>query len=243
MKIYGQSDIGLKREMNQDSIYYVTNENNESLAIVCDGIGGGKAGDVASQLGVEYFKNSFLTKGVLSNDNLIRSWINNTIVEANDLIFAQSTSSRSKRGMGTTLAGVLITPKSTFVFHLGDSRVYGLYDTFISLTEDHNLAADLVKAGELEASEAMYHPKGSMLTNALGIWGDVKVDINKIKDNYRALLICSDGLHGYVSHEYIERVIRSNEATEKKVKDLIDASNLAGGYDNVSVIICNKEED
>ena len=122
--------------------------------------------------------------------------------------------------------------------------VYGLYaDDFLALTEDHSYIADMLKRGELSEEEAAVHPNRNMLTNALGIWDSVRIDINKIKNDYKALLICSDGLHGYVSEAIIREILESKRSVEDKVRMLIDKALLAGGYDNVSVIIVEQAGD
>ena len=243
MKIYGESETGLIREQNQDTYYYNTNAKGESFIIVCDGIGGGNAGDVASLLAKQSLEQSFFDKEIYKTDKENKDWIKTAIAKANDLIFTKSTSSCDYKGMGTTVAGVLVTKKSTFIFHCGDSRVYALYDELIALSEDHNFASELVHTGEVSASEASRHPRGGMLTKALGIWNSVIPTINKIKKDYRLLLICSDGLHGFVSASIISNILEQNCSIEDKVSELIAASIKTGGFDNVSVILAEKEED
>ncbi|MDQ0361898.1 protein phosphatase 2C domain-containing protein [Breznakia pachnodae] len=243
MKIYGKSETGLIRKQNQDTYYYNTNDSGESFIIVCDGIGGGNAGDVASLLAKESLEQSFLDKKVYKSDKENNVWIKDAIAKANDLIFTQSTSSLDYKGMGTTVAGVLITKKSTFIFHCGDSRVYAIYDELIALTEDHNFASELVHSGEVSASEASRHPRGGMLTKALGIWNKVVPTINKIKKDYKLLLVCSDGLHGFVSSSIISNILEQNCSIEDKVNELIEASIKTGGFDNVSVVVAEKEDN
>ena len=116
------------------------------------------------------------------------------------------------------------------------------YD-FLALTEDHSYIADMLKRGELSEEEAAIHPNRNMHTNALGIWDSVRFDINKIKNDYKALLICSDGLHGYVSETIIREILESTRSVEDKVRLLIDKALLAGGYDNVSVSIVEQDGD
>ncbi len=242
MIVYGLSDVGLKRKSNQDSIYYGQNSCGEYLAIVCDGIGGGKAGDVASNIAVSKLAEAFILKVRFISDEEEYTWIEAAVKAVNDIIFTQSTTIRSQKGMGTTLAGVLITNNGTYLFHLGDSRVYGLYDDFVSLTEDHNLASDLLKRGEINEHDAINHPNGNMLTNALGIWDKANVDIVKIKNNYRLLLVCSDGLHSYVDETIIKNLVSLDEPIERRCERLISASKSVGGYDNVSVILIERGE-
>lgn len=241
MKSFGLTHIGLVRESNQDSFFYEANKNNEFMAVVCDGIGGGKAGDIASAIAVKSIQEAFRQKTISNTEIEVKNWLNDIIRKANDRIYNDSLTSRKKHGMGTTLVGVLMTGHNTYIFHMGDSRIYGFYDDIICLTEDHNLAADLIKSGELSEEEALKHPKGKALTNALGIWSQYRVDINRIKADYRYLLLCSDGLHGYVSEKVIEHII--NDATlslNEKGKALINAAIQTGGYDNITVIILDK---
>jgi len=238
MKYYGLSDIGMIRENNQDSFFCAKNENDELFAIVCDGIGGGKAGDVASKIATEVLKDEFLKREFILDDCKNKEWICNIVRKANEAIYLDSLTSKKKHGMGTTLVGVLITPVKTYVFHLGDSRLYGVYeDELICLTEDHNLAADLIRSGEMSEEEALAHPRAKALTNALGIWSQYRVEINIVKHGYESLLICSDGLYGYVSEQTILDVIKSENNIENKVEQLINISNLNGGFDNITIIL------
>lgn len=238
MKYCGLSDIGLIRETNQDSFYCSYNEKQEFLAIVCDGIGGGKAGDIASKIACEVFVEMFEKKKIFSSDKKNKEWIEEVIRKANNDVYESSLTSRTRHGMGTTLVGVLITKKATYVFHLGDSRVYGIYEKeLICFTEDHNLAADLIKSGELSEKDALLHPRGKALTNALGIWSQYKVDINKIRTGYKYLLVCSDGLHGYINEKVIQSELIEANNVEEKAKRYIELSKQSGGFDNVTVIV------
>ena len=242
MKAFGASDIGLRRKENQDSYTIAKSEAGNLIAVVCDGIGGGLAGDVASHMAVAHIKERFLQKQHFSDDLDVKHWLKTTLQEANDLIFMQSAKSMRQKGMGTTCVGVLYTKKQTYIFNIGDSRIYGIYDHhFICLTEDHSFVQDLLKAGEITEEEAKTHPNRNMLTNALGIWDNVKIDINKIKDGYTYLLVCSDGLHGYVKEEEIIRILSKKEDIRNLVHELINASKQAGGYDNVSVILLHED--
>lgn len=243
MKAFGASDIGLHRKQNQDSFMIVEHDNHDMLAVVCDGIGGGLAGDVASHMAVTHMKERFLQKNSFSGDLDVKHWLKQVIQEANDLIFMQSANSLQQKGMGTTCVGVLSTHENVYIFNVGDSRIYGLYDReLICLTEDHSFVQDLLKAGEITEEEAKSHPNRNMLTNALGIWDNVKIDINKIRTGFDRLLICSDGLHGYVSEEIIYKILTQNIDIRNIVHNLITASKEVGGYDNVSVIVMMRED-
>lgn len=237
MEFYGASDVGLKRSENQDSYTIIQNDASELLAVVCDGIGGGNAGDVASAMAAQYLKEKFLQTKGFQHDVEVKHWIYQTLQEANDLIFMQSVRKKAHQGMGTTCVGIIKTDKDTYVFNVGDSRVYGLYKEFVCLTEDHSLINDLLKSGEITEKEAITHPNRNVLTNALGIMNQVRIDVNKIKAGYEKILICSDGLHGYIPENFIETILRKNDSAKSIASRLIELSKQAGGYDNVTVIV------
>ncbi|MEG0527013.1 Stp1/IreP family PP2C-type Ser/Thr phosphatase [Amedibacillus sp. YH-ame10] len=242
LNCYGKSHVGLKRSENQDSFLLIEKEH-QTLAIVCDGIGGGNAGDVASRMATAHLKDRFEKTEVVESDIEVKHWLEKVIQEANDLIFTQSTKKIEQKGMGTTLVGVLVCEQATYIFNVGDSRTYGLYeDDFLCLTEDHTYVAGLLKRGEVSEEEAMKHPNRNVLTNALGIWDNVQIDINKIQNDYQSLLVCSDGLHGYVSEDTIRFILDSkNHSTQEKVEVLVQDALDAGGYDNITVIILEKD--
>lgn len=244
MRYFARSHQGLRRKNNQDSVLVTENSYGALLAVVCDGIGGGNAGDLASQMAVSYLQECFSQMDMQAlKDVEVKNWLLQVVNEANDLIFTKASAHEDTAGMGTTLVGVIYCNETTYVFNVGDSRTYGLYtDDFLCLTEDHSYIADLLKRGEISEEEAKVHPNRNMLTNALGVWDCVKVDISKIKNDYQALLICSDGLHGYVEEDLIQHILRSQHTTQAKVDMLIQASLDVGGYDNVSVIVLEQED-
>ena len=171
MEVYGLSDKGLRRELNEDSYMCVRNESGDLLVCVCDGIGGNAAGEVASSLAVELFQERFAQTARFRNEQSVRRWLKQVISEANDLIFAAASRSSSRKGMGTTCVGILHAGAKTFSFNVGDSRVYALYDSALCcVTQDHSYIADLMRKGSITPEEARVHPARNMLTNALGVW-------------------------------------------------------------------------
>lgn len=244
MKYFARSHEGLRRENNQDSVLVVENAHHALLAVVCDGIGGGNAGDLASQMAVAHLQQCFENVDIQAlKDIEVKHWLMDVIMEANDIIFTRAACHEDTVGMGTTMVGVIYCNQTTYVFNVGDSRTYGLFeDDFLCLTEDHTYIAELLKRGDISEEEAKTHPNRNMLTNAVGVWDQVKVDISKIKDDYLSLLICSDGLHGYVEEDLIQHILRSRHSTQAKVDMLIQAALDAGGYDNVSVIVLEQED-
>lgn len=244
MRYYGVTDKGLVRKTNQDNYVIASNEIGDVFAVVCDGIGGGRAGDVASKLAIDYFSEVFSeNKGFKDKEDVIM-WIRYHMKKANDVIFSKSTTSSILKGMGTTFVGVLLCKVGKFIVNIGDSRVYSVTENsfFKPLTTDHTLVQDLIQAGEITAQEAEFHPKKNVLTNALGVWDNIRIDIDECKEKVKSFLICSDGLYGYIGHEVIEKIMLSNElGTTLKVRKLLNTALRAGGFDNITIILIELE--
>ena len=235
------SDIGLVREKNQDSYLAIENKYGDFLAIVADGIGGGKAGEVASGKVVKYFNSIFKESGPFSTLQNAMDFLNYHIGKVNKKVYELSISNENYSGMGTTLTGIMITSKGDISINCGDSRVYGFIDdNLFRLTRDHTLVNQMLDKGQISYEESLNHPKRHFLVKAIGIFDYVSCDIHKVKsmDTY---LICSDGLHGYVDDNEISNIVVNKEKTvEEKVEDLKNIALMKGGYDNISVILVNK---
>lgn len=237
MKCFGVSDIGLIRKVNQDCFTITYNERGDLLCIVCDGIGGGKAGDIAAKMACTYLEKAFNTNPDLGDDVKVSKWISSEVSKCNTFINQQAKNNLAYSGMGTTLVGFVRVKEHTYIFHVGDSRVYAMYDHLVLLTKDHNLRQDLISAKELSMEEIEVHPHRNMLTNALGIWEQIKVDIRKIKEGYQMILVCSDGLHGLVEDSQIEKILQSDNDLQGKANLLIESAKYYGGFDNITVIL------
>lgn len=242
MEVFGKSDIGLTRQLNEDSFYYGWNDHGDFLAMICDGIGGSAAGEVASKLAVEIVREQFEKAGEFKKDYEVDEWIRLALNKANDAIFSKSMWSKKNRGMGTTAVGVIICSIGTYIFNVGDSRIYALYeDGLIQMSEDHSVIQTLLNQKKITEQQARTHEKRNTLTNALGVWRIFKIDVNKIKSDYSMLLLSSDGLHGYIPDETIEKVIEAKGSVKEKVCAFIDMANRTGGHDNCTVILISKE--
>ncbi len=240
MKIAGRSDIGLVRSNNQDNYVIVENLSGDTLALVCDGIGGAKAGDVASLMVIKYVGKSFSTTETFSSVESARLWLIKVIHQANDELFEKTLSSPDFQGMGTTLVGALFFNSQVLVMNVGDSRAYTLKDNELKqVTKDHSLVNDLLDSGQIDLESAKDHPQRNILTNALGVSGPLKIDLFNVVKGEK-LLLCSDGLSGYVDSQYILDVIKNDEnSIEEMLAKLIIAANDAGGYDNITAIIAD----
>ena len=236
---YGISDVGLHRKKNEDSYMASFNLDGDFLALVCDGIGGAKAGDIASKMVADYFLEEFKNSCSFDSLNSAIDYLNKHIEKINKQVFDLSINNEEYFGMGTTLSGILITEHGTLSINVGDSRTYGVIDKkLFRLTSDHTLVNQMLERGEITYDESLNHPKRHYLVKAIGVFENIKCDIHRVKDmDY--FLICSDGLCGYVSDEEIIRIMNSYEynSCEDKARALLDFSLLKGGYDNITVII------
>lgn len=232
------TDIGLIREKNQDSYLAINNKYGDFLGLVADGIGGGKAGEVASSEAIRYFNNSFSESGPFSDINSAINYLEHHISACNKRVYDLSKSDEMYSGMGTTITGILITSFGVISINIGDSRVYGLLDNEIySLTKDDTLINQMIDSGEISLQEAINHPKRHYLVKALGILPKVEADIHKVK-NMEYYLVCSDGLHGLCSSNEMAEIINQEFKTiDEKVEELKNLALLKGGFDNISAIL------
>lgn len=244
MKYYGMTNRGKLRKTNQDNYGIATNENGDIFAMVCDGIGGGRGGDVASRMAVDYFSENFAAHGAFQTADEVKAWLRALISEANRRIHTRGQEDPLLQGMGTTLCGILKCAAGTYVVNIGDSRVYALRrdGNMAQVTMDHTLVQDMLLHGELSYQEAANYPDKNYLTNALGAWETIRSDISTLADDSYGYLICSDGLHGYVSERVIQSIVMDRERDPAlRVRKLIRAALDTGGYDNVTVILIDLE--
>ncbi len=246
MKYYGITDRGKLRRSNQDSYVIATNQTGDVFAMVCDGIGGGKGGDVASRIAVSYFSMAFSENEGFSSAEETEAWVREQVDSANARIFETGRNMPELHGMGTTLSGVLITKHGRYVVNIGDSRTYSYTSAgyFRLLTEAHTLVNDMLKHGELTPEQAEKFPRKNVLTNALGVWEKVHADIFVHNEELSGFLICSDGLHGYVEESVIRTIVLDRETDPAlRVRRLYQAAMDAGGYDNITAILIDLEGD
>ena len=246
MKTYGSTDKGLVRKTNQDSYVIAANECGDLFCVVCDGIGGSKGGDVASSCAVRYFSTAFSENRGFLNEADLLSWLKVQIRKANDEIFTLSTTKREYQGMGTTMVALMLTSIGNYVINIGDSRCYALFENgrFVQLSEDHTLVQEMLKKKEITEEEAKNHVRRHYITNALGVWNEARYDVLHVTDAVDYFLLCSDGLHGYVEDNVIEKVLKDSRLDAKKKQHrLMELSLLAGGLDNITILLIKMEEN
>lgn len=235
---YAITDVGSFRKTNQDAYYIGTNKDGDTFAVVCDGIGGGKAGDVASNKTIEYIKENFHKSGKFKTIDDAKKYICGLIRKCSEYIYDLSTSNFDYLGMGTTISGIYIGKYGNFVINLGDSRTYGVGKRSINcLTVDDSLLNEMLKNGEINEDEVDKYPDKHCIVRAIGIYPSIEPKITSVK-KYDYYLACSDGLHGYVNEDKIQEVVSNKETTLKqKCEELLSLSLLEGGYDNITVVL------
>ena len=237
MLVLSGTDIGKVRGSNQDAFYADYLYDKSVLAIVCDGMGGANAGNIASSLAVktvsDYIVNSY--SGKMSGNSLLEL-MKNAVVSANIKVCEEAKKNPEYFGMGTTAVVVIVRDESAYICHAGDSRAYIINDEIKQITKDHSVVQSLLEDGKLTPEEAKTHPKRNVITKALGVEQNLIPDLTEISvSSGDMLLLCSDGLSNYVDESKMFRIIKEN-AQEETVRHLIDAANDNGGGDNITAV-------
>lgn len=240
---YFLTDTGRIRTHNEDSVTIVKNKKGEMLACVADGVGGHKAGEIASQIAIntitEAFKETFKDLDKLSAIN----WLRQATTEVNNKIFSYVDKHEEAKGMGTTLVCALITKDYILIGNVGDSSGFAVKkEKLYKITYDHTLVNLLLKAGEITEEEAKNHPKKNVLMKALGTNNPIEIDIFDCDLDVDGILLASDGLTNMLDKEKIMTVLNSNEPIQDKVIKLISKANNRGGTDNISVAYVDFKE-
>jgi protein phosphatase len=232
----GATDTGLVRAHNEDN--YLAEEN---LFAVADGVGGHKAGEVASQTAVDTLQREFREP---TTDGLV-----DAVKTANRTVWDLAEANPDQRGMGTTLTAVALVDENgeqrLAVVNVGDSRAYLLQQGVLEqLTEDHSLVEQLVREGQLTPEEAQVHPQRSIITRALGLDPDVEVDSWELTP-YRGdrILLCSDGLTNEVTDEDIASTLRTVSDPTAAARELVEAARAHGGSDNITCVVVDVVDD
>ena len=232
------TDIGLKREENQDAVrceYF----GHNILAVVCDGMGGERAGKEASAIAIsEFFQRFSAGYSESLSDEEIRKLLISSVSAANSVIYTRARLDFKNFGMGTTCVAAFVNSRSVFVANVGDSRAYLIQDDGLrQITSDHNVAAMLYEQGKITEEEIDTHPQRHMLVRAVGVEKTVLTDTFMLEHSGKiGLLLCSDGLSGYCSSDEIYNVIL-NSSFDDVADELINLALSKGGRDNVTVAV------
>lgn len=232
------TDRGRKRPVNEDACYVCKPDDNSCVAVVCDGMGGENAGEVASGLAVkiisERINNGWRKDMPFSS---VRALFESAISAANAVIGSEAEKNISCKGMGTTVVAAAVIGSEAVIAHAGDSRCYVFDGKLRRVTKDHSFVQELVDAGRLSEEEAAGHPKRNYITRALGINDTIDVDYDILTlQPGELLLLCSDGLYNFVGNDEAEEILRSfpiKNAAER----LAAAANKNGGGDNITAVV------
>ncbi|MFS0782354.1 Stp1/IreP family PP2C-type Ser/Thr phosphatase [Bacillus sp. 1P06AnD] len=238
MKAVFRTDRGKVRQHNEDNGGIFENEQG-ILAVVADGMGGHRAGDVASSMATSYLKDAWEKSGQIQNPEDAEKWLMTHIQEVNKKIFTHAESHSECQGMGTTVVAAVCTERFSTIANIGDSRCY-IYNEngFKQLTEDHSLVNELVRSGQISKEDAEHHPRKNVLIRAVGTENSVEMDIVTIifeEGDY--VLLCSDGLSNKVRENELKAVIEQEGPIEEKGDQLIEKANENGGEDNITLLL------
>lgn len=241
MKYSILTDRGILRETNQDNCMAACPDGNSCFAVVCDGMGGAKAGDVASEIAVKIIADRIAAawRKDMSNESVIRL-LESAIAAANVTIFDKAAEDPAFAGMGTTVVAAVVIGDRLVVAHAGDSRAYAFTDRLTQLTKDHSLVQDLVDAGLITEAQAAVHPNKNYITRALGVAEKVEIDFSEFTfaENER-ILLCSDGLTNFVTEDKIAEILASDDCGGMAQR-LVAAANENGGGDNITAVVLMK---
>ncbi len=245
MKSFYITDSGRVRSHNEDSVTIVKNAASEHLMIVADGMGGHRAGEVASSMVVTQIGSKFKALSTIGTKIDAINWLKDNVQEINNNIIKYSEDHPESMGLGTTCVIALLTKDFLLFVNIGDSSGFVFKNGKLKkITRDHTLVNFLVETGDLSEAEAVNHPKKNVLMKALGAADQCEIDIFEVETDIDAIMLSSDGLTNMLSQDQIEKVLNETEITvEDKLIKLIKKCNVRGGTDNISIAYLVKERE
>jgi len=245
MKSFYLTDPGIVRSHNEDSVTIVENMLGEHMLIVADGMGGHRAGEIASGIAVEHLSERFKALSSIGSKLDAINWLDENVAIINAEIIKYANSNPECMGMRTTLVAAILTDDFLIFGNIGDSSGFVMKNRKLhKVTKDHTFVNVLVGSGELTEEEAQNHPKKNVLMRALGASDKQELDKFAVETDVDAIVLCSDGLTNMLSVEQIESVLNDEELDiETKLKKLVRKCNSRGGTDNISVAYLVKESN
>ncbi len=239
MNITGKTDVGVVRTRNEDAFSYGCLSDGTSWALVCDGMGGVHGGKIASTASIEMVSEKIKkcynpSMSIVSLENLLLS----SITTANVDVYDRGIYDDSLKGMGTTIVAAIVKNNEVCIAHVGDSRAYIIRNGSIQqITKDHSLVQQMLDKGQITKEEYENNPIKNIITRAIGVDEDIDIDFDNIElDNDDVLLLCTDGLSGFVSDERLLEIYQSTDF-DSLAQKYIDEANNNGGSDNITVVI------
>lgn len=240
MEYFGMSDVGRTREINQDAYGICVNER-QNIFVLCDGMGGHRAGEVASKEAAEDIA-KVLNELMDEDEGGVFVKITNAISHANTHVYNMSKENPVYSGMGTTCDVCVINNDGVHIGHVGDSRVY-IYSSggLFQITKDHSLVEEMIERGELKREEANSFVRKNYITRALGTQDNIRTDtyLAAFKQG-DVILMCSDGLTNMVAEIDIAYILSSKMTLEEMANELIMRANDNGGLDNITVVLIRR---
>ncbi len=240
-----RSDVGKKREINED-YYLIKKLGNEcELYIVADGLGGYECGEVASKICAESIYENILYEydkiaKSKNKDKYISSMLKNAISDTNEKIFNMEKTDVKYKGMGTTLLVVFIYYDSIYYLSIGDSRIYYInkdLEEIVCLTEDDTYVNTLIKTNIITYEEAKNHPQKHILTKAVGVFKDIEVEVTKLESKQGGyILLCTDGVTNMIKTHEILNIFKNNDF-DILAQKIVEQSNDRGGIDNITALV------
>ena len=243
MEISILTDVGQRRTNNQDYANQYKNKAGKSMVFLADGMGGHRAGNIASEMAVTDLGAAWVATEI-STINEVREWFAEDLEKENQQIHRIGQDEEHK-GMGTTLEALAIIDDQVLFAHVGDSRI-GLVRNgeYHQLTSDHSLVNALLKAGQITEEEAAHHPQRNIITQSIGQKDELQPDFGMVTvEAGDFIVINSDGLTNMISGDEIRDIVVSDLSVEEKAKTLIRFANNAGGLDNITVVLIRFAEE
>lgn len=252
MNIYGSTDVGMRRRHNEDYYDYCllldvppiadgTSGHEEALlAVVCDGMGGALGGEIASKMATE----TILSHIKESESQERAAMMTAAVTAANRAVHERASREEGLRGMGCTVVAAIATEHHLVIAHVGDSRIYLNHkDRLLLLTRDHSYVQQLVDAGQITPEEARYSMHRNIITRAVGTHAQVKADVAVCEwEAGDRLLLCTDGLTGFVEDREIGQILSESTSIEDAVRELIAAANARDCDDNLTAVVIENKK-
>ena len=239
MNVWGITDRGKIREQNQDAFAHQVLPDGRVIALVCDGMGGARAGNIASSMAVDVFMEAFLEDGEDSPD---LEHMERAAARANRQVFRRAVEDENCVGMGTTLVLAVVVGEQMHIVNIGDSRIYMVEKRAVKqLTRDHTLVQNMIDRGELSVEEAEHHPKKHYITRAIGVGDTLDIDYQMYElKKESVVLLCTDGLSNYLKLEKLPELLKSC-IRKGSLQELIDYANNRGGSDNITAVVLYRQ--
>lgn len=241
MQIFSKTDRGRVRTDNQDAYFAGKITDGSVFAVVCDGMGGANAGNVASELAVRHIS-EYVIRSYRDGMNMTdtEKTLKNAIVSANISLYDKAVNNAELAGMGTTAVAAFVKDGTAVIAHVGDSRIYLVNGEIKQLTRDHSVVQSLIESGKITPEDAKVHPRKNVITRALGAEENVAVDSDCLNlSNGDTLLLCSDGLTNFLDDKDILTVFQNNDISAVAER-LVEEANENGGGDNITVVTVTK---